>query len=84
MDYFIGIDIGTQSTKAVLVDARGAIVAQHAHGYRPDTPRPLWAEQWPDVWFDAAVLCIAACTRERSSGCTRLRQSGEPRMSSSA
>jgi xylulokinase len=64
MDYVIGIDIGTQSTKAVLVDARGAIVAQHAQGYRPDTPRPLWAEQWPDVWFDAALACIAACTRE--------------------
>lgn len=64
MDYVIGIDIGTQSTKAVLADGDGAIVAQHASSYRPDTPKPLWAEQWPSVWFDAVCECIAACTRE--------------------
>ena len=43
--YVIGVDIGTQSTKALLCDAAGRIVAQHAKGYRPDTPKPLWAEQ---------------------------------------
>ncbi|CAN7498991.1 FGGY-family carbohydrate kinase [Trinickia sp. LjRoot230] len=69
MDYVIGIDIGTQSTKAVLADGNGAIVAQHASSYRPDTPKPLWAEQWPSVWFDAVRECIAACTREaRANG----------------
>ena len=47
MNYFIGVDIGTQSTKAVLADGAGRIVAQHASAYRPDTPKPLWAEQWP-------------------------------------
>ena len=60
MDYVIGVDIGTQSTKALLVDSTGAIVAQHAHGYQVDTPKPLWAEQWPAVWYDA----VAACVRE--------------------
>jgi ribulokinase len=64
MDYFIGIDIGTQSTKAVLVTSNGAIVAQHASSYRPDTPKPLWAEQWPEVWLDAVIACIAAVTRD--------------------
>jgi xylulokinase len=63
MDYFIGIDIGTQSTKAVLTDGSGKIVAQHASAYRPDTPKPLWAQQWPNVWCDAAQECIAACTQ---------------------
>jgi ribulokinase len=61
MDYLIGIDIGTQSTKALLVTREGTIVAQHAQRYQPDTPRPLWAEQWPAVWFDAVLACIAAC-----------------------
>ncbi|MGK5078050.1 FGGY-family carbohydrate kinase [Janthinobacterium sp. HLX7-2] len=58
MDYVIGVDIGTQSTKALLVDCKGAIVAQHAHGYQVDTPRPLWAEQWPAVWYDAVLACV--------------------------
>ncbi len=64
MDYVIGVDIGTQSTKALLVDQHGAIVAQHASSYQPDTPKPLWAEQWPAVWLKAVVLCIARCVEQ--------------------
>jgi len=61
MDYVIGVDIGTQSTKALLCDASGRIIAQQAKAYRPDTPKPLWAEQWPQVWLDAVLECIAGC-----------------------
>ncbi|HEY4295452.1 MAG TPA: FGGY family carbohydrate kinase, partial [Paraburkholderia sp.] len=69
MNYVIGVDIGTQSTKALLVDQHGAIVAQHASSYQPDTPRPLWAEQWPAVWLKAVVECVAACVEEaRAAG----------------
>ncbi|MBW0450318.1 hypothetical protein EN871_13575 [bacterium M00.F.Ca.ET.228.01.1.1] len=64
MEYVIGVDIGTQSTKALLVDRQGAIVAQHASSYQPDTPKPLWAEQWPAVWFKAVTECIAACVQK--------------------
>ena len=60
-EYVVGVDIGTQSTKALLTDAHGRIVAQHSRSYRPDTPRPLWAEQWPAVWLDAVEACIAGC-----------------------
>src|SRR5512133_424572 len=62
--YVVGVDIGTQSTKALLCDVAGRIVAQHAKGYRPDTPKPLWAEQWPNVWLDAVVECIAGCVAQ--------------------
>ena len=61
MDHVIGVDIGTQSTKALLTDANGRIVASSSQGYHPDTPRPRWAEQWPDVWLDAVASCIARC-----------------------
>ncbi len=61
MPFVIGVDIGTQSTKALLMDAAGAIVASHSHAYAPDTPRPLWAEQDADVWLDAVAACIAGC-----------------------
>ena len=60
--YVLGVDIGTQSTKALLIDAgSGRIAAQHFHGYQPDTPRPLWAEQHAQVWLDAVAACIAGC-----------------------
>lgn len=56
--HVIGVDIGTQSTKAVLVRADGRIVAQHAQAYQVETPRPRWAQQWPEVWLDAVAACI--------------------------
>ncbi len=62
MPYVLGVDIGTQSTKALLIDAgSGRIAAQHSEGYQPDTPRPLWAEQHAQVWLDAVAACIAGC-----------------------
>jgi sugar (pentulose or hexulose) kinase len=56
--YVIGVDIGTQSTKALLVGTQGEIVAQCTQAYQVETPKPLWAQQWPDVWLDAVELCI--------------------------
>ncbi len=61
MPYVVGVDIGTQSTKALLADAGGRILAQHSHAYAPDTPQPLWAEQDARVWLEAVVTCIAGC-----------------------
>lgn len=61
MNYVIGVDIGTQSTKALLVDSTGKIIAQHSQGYRVDTPKLRWAEQWPQVWLDAVESCVARC-----------------------
>lgn len=62
MDYVIGVDIGTQSTKALLVGGDGKIVASESQAYQVDTPRPMWAEQWPDVWFAAVTDCIKRLT----------------------
>ncbi|WP_206951795.1 FGGY-family carbohydrate kinase [Trinickia acidisoli] len=76
MEYVIGVDIGTQSTKALLVDRNGAIVAGHSASYQPDTPKALWAEQWPSVWFDAVQECIARCVqaaRERGIEASAIR-----------
>lgn len=64
MDYILGVDIGTQSTKALLTDSQGRVVAQHSQGYRVDTPRPRWAEQWPQVWLEAVERCIVRCVEQ--------------------
>ncbi|AVB21310.1 MULTISPECIES: FGGY-family carbohydrate kinase [Pseudomonas syringae group] len=61
MRYVMGVDIGTQSTKALLVDGEGQVIAQHSQGYRVDTPKLRWAEQWPQVWLDAVEGCVAQC-----------------------
>ncbi len=67
MKHVIGVDIGTQSTKALLVNADGRIVAQHASSYQPETPKPLWAEQWPAVWLAAVIECITQCVAKGAS-----------------
>ncbi len=59
MQYLLGIDIGTSSTKSVLLSELGEIVVIGRQAYDFDTPRPGWAEQEPEVWWDAAKSAIA-------------------------
>lgn len=54
----IGIDIGTTSAKAVLVDAQGTLLAEAAQEYPTHYPRPGWAEQDPEAWWQA--VCATA------------------------
>lgn len=56
--YYIGTDIGTSATKSVLVSVEGSIIASDTAQYSVLTPHPLWAEQWPDVWFGAVIKTI--------------------------
>jgi len=56
--YFLGTDIGTLGTKSVVVDLQGRIVGHDYAEYGVLTPQPLWAEQWPEVWFEAVCRTI--------------------------
>jgi len=47
MPYLIGIDIGTSSAKAVLIDESGEVKSTVAPEYDFSTPKPLWAESDP-------------------------------------
>lgn len=58
MDYLIGTDIGTSGTKSILMDTAGKLIAQDLQEYDVLTPKPLWAEQWPDIWLEAAKRSI--------------------------
>ncbi|WP_449433252.1 FGGY-family carbohydrate kinase [Pseudomonas putida] len=64
MSYVIGVDIGTQSTKALLMSTKGTILAQASVHYQVEQPRPLWAQQWPDVWLDAVHEAVAAAVAQ--------------------
>lgn len=56
--YLIGIDIGTSSTKTVLIDESGNTVGKASEEYPIDSPRPLWAEQDPDNWWNATKRTV--------------------------
>ncbi|CDR30226.1 Xylulose kinase [Acholeplasma oculi] len=51
---YIGIDLGTSSLKAVLVN-EGKIIRTESNTYEPDIPKPTWSEQDPEVWYHAMV-----------------------------
>ena len=62
MSLLLGIDIGTSSAKAVLTTPEGRTVGQGAFGYPILRPRPGWAEQDPEDWWQAAVGAVrGAC-----------------------
>ncbi len=58
MAYVIGIDTSTTATKAVLMDAAGAVVGIGTAEYGYEVPRPLWSEQQPSLWWDGTVAAI--------------------------
>jgi xylulokinase len=57
---YLGIDIGTSSVKAVVVDQRGAIAAQAVAALEVSRPEPGFSEQDPESWWLATVAAIRA------------------------
>jgi xylulokinase len=55
----LGIDVSTTATKAVLIDEAGAVVGVGSAEYPFETPRPLWSEQDPALWWDGAMAAIS-------------------------
>jgi xylulokinase len=58
MNYLIGTDIGTSGTKTIIMNTEGKLISSDLQEYDILTPRPLWAEQWPDLWVDAVKRSI--------------------------
>jgi len=54
----MGVDIGTQSTRAALLNLDGQVIASASTPQEMHTPRPGWAEQDPQVWWHNAVVNI--------------------------
>jgi xylulokinase len=55
----VGIDVGTQSLKAVVCDERLEVLGAHAIAYPTSFPRPGWAEQDPHAWEAALSQAVA-------------------------
>jgi len=52
---FLGLDVGTSGVKAILVSRSGDVVATATTPLTLSTPKPGWAEQDPDAWWDATL-----------------------------
>jgi xylulokinase len=61
---YLGIDIGTSSTKCLAVDERGRTVALTQHHYQLTHPRENWAEQDAEDFWTALVDTVSGCVRQ--------------------
>ena len=56
---WMGIDVGTGGTRALLVDRQGGVRASHTAAHDEMTMlKPMWAEQRPENWWGASQQAI--------------------------
>ena len=62
--YFLGIDTSTTSSKALIINESGQVLAATSCPHTLNTPRPLWSEQNPLEWWDAVAGSIRAALQK--------------------
>ena len=55
---FLGIDLGTSSVKALVVDLDGIVRGTGSAEYPVMRPQPGWAEQDPEAWWQATCTAV--------------------------
>ncbi len=60
----VGVDIGTQSLKAVVIDYRMQVLGEAAYGYLPSFPQPGWAEQDPRLWEEGLRSAVTEALKK--------------------
>ncbi len=60
---FLGLDIGTSSVKALLIDADQRAVAEASAPLSVSRPHPMWSEQDPEDWHEGVEAAVAAVRR---------------------
>ena len=74
---FLGIDVGTSSVKAVLMDGSGQLVGQGSAPLTVERPQPLWSEQNPDAWWKATVEAVRALPAKERQAVKGIGLSGQ-------
>ncbi len=65
MIYYLGIDVGTTGTRAVLMNEKGTVVGGHSADHSAiSSPQPQWAEQNPEEWWAATKTAVAGVLRK--------------------
>lgn len=63
MQYVIGIDVGTSSVKAVLVDQSGRLCDEVSKAYPLIQEKSGYSEQDPEVWVTQTIAALAELVR---------------------
>jgi xylulokinase len=57
----LGIDIGTSSVKATIIDPDGGVIVQSSREHSLYSPNPGWAEEAPQDWWSNTIHVIQDC-----------------------
>jgi xylulokinase len=74
--YFLGIDTSTTSSKALLIDEHGEVIAVASSPHTLQTPKPLWSEQNPREWWEAVSASIKSVLEKAGIGGERIAAIG--------
>ena len=64
MATFLGLDVGTSATKAILINEAGEVLATAMGEHEPSSPAVGFSEQDPRDWWRSTVESIGAVTRQ--------------------
>lgn len=73
---YLGIDLGTSEVKLLLLGADGRTVAQAGVALAVSRPQPLWSEQAPEDWWQAATQAAATLRAAQPEAWSRVRAIG--------
>jgi len=79
-DTLLGLDIGSSSVKASLIDSSSGRVIAHATSPSTEmvinSPEPGWAEQHPDLWWEHVCNCLSELKNTSSQHLPRVKAIG--------
>jgi len=74
---WLGVDVGTGGSRALLIDERGGVRAGYTAVHEDmHMERPLWAEQRPENWWDAVVEAIRGVLAKAGAAGSEVRGIG--------
>ncbi|HID7800882.1 TPA: xylulokinase [Proteus mirabilis] len=63
---YLGLDLGTSSVKAIIMNEQGDVVASHSIPLTLSRPHPQWSEQDPQAWWQATDEAVRQLSRTQS------------------
>ncbi len=69
---FLGLDVGTSSVKALLIDAEQRVAGEASAALEVSRPHPLWSEQNPEDWIEGVEAAVASVRRHAPAAFARL------------
>ncbi len=73
---YLGLDIGTSSVKAVLIDDEQRLLGSETAALEVQRPHPGWSEQDPESWWTATEKAMAALAAKNRAAVSAIKGIG--------